>query len=85
MHPATQHLIDQFAYEHLPPALQKVSKPIGELARNMVAELAEGPELSTGLRKLLEAKDCLVRQRVIDLKAAGEPKPVNNPEPELRS
>lgn len=84
MHPATQHLIDQFSYEHLPESLQAVSRPIGQLARTMVAELNDGPELSTGLRKLLEAKDCLVRQRVIDLKSANEPAPVNTPEVELR-
>jgi hypothetical protein len=31
-------------------------------------QLADGPELSAGLRKLVEAKDCLVRQRVVDLR-----------------
>lgn len=84
MHPATQHLLDQFSDDHLPPPLREITSPIKILVTTMAAQLHEGPELSTGLRKLLEAKDCLVRQRVIDLKAAGEPKPVNNPEPELR-
>ena len=28
--------------------------------------LGDGPELSAGLRKLLEAKDCLVRQSILD-------------------
>ena len=50
-----------FAYEHLPEKLQVVSKPIGDLARDMVAKLPPSAELSAGLRKLLEAKDCLVR------------------------
>jgi hypothetical protein len=50
-----------FDYEHLPEKLQAVSKPIGDLARKMNAELPDGPEKSAGLRKLLEAKDCLVR------------------------
>lgn len=50
-----------FAYEHLPEKLQVVSKPIGDLAREMVATLPPSAELSAGLRKLLEAKDCLVR------------------------
>lgn len=50
-----------FAYEHLPPHLQAVSKPIGDLARQMANQLPLGAELSAGLRKLLEAKDCLVR------------------------
>lgn len=68
-HPATQHLLDLFAYDHLPPHLQRVSKPIGDLAYGLADSLGDGPELSTGLRKLLEAKDCLVRQAVIDERA----------------
>lgn len=57
----SNQLIKYFAYEHLPPKLQAVSKPIGDLARSMDALLPDGPEKTTGLRKLLEAKDCLVR------------------------
>lgn len=53
-----------FAYEHLPVALQEVSKPIGELARKMDESLPDGPEKSAGLRKLLEAKDALVRAKL---------------------
>lgn len=82
-HPATQHLLDLFAYEHLPPPLQKISKPIHDLAHQLAEQLADGPELSVGLRHLLDGKDALVRQRVIDLKAADQPKPVNSPEPFL--
>lgn len=50
-----------FAYEHLPPKLQTVSKPIAELANSMAATLPPSAETSAGLRKLLEAKDCFVR------------------------
>ncbi len=53
-----------FEYEHLPPALQEVSKPIGELARQMDTALPDCAEKSAGLRKLLEAKDCLVRAKL---------------------
>lgn len=53
-----------FDYEHLPPRLQEISRPIGELARQMDAALPEGPEKTAGLRKLLEAKDCLVRAQL---------------------
>lgn len=60
MHPATEAILRYFEYEHLPPHLQAVSKPFAELARNM-ASLLDGPELTVGLRKLLEAKDCCVR------------------------
>ncbi|MCS2147883.1 hypothetical protein [Scandinavium manionii] len=57
----TTPIIKYFAYEHLPEPLQKVSKPIGDLARQMDDAIPEGPEKSAGLRKLLEAKDALVR------------------------
>lgn len=50
-----------FAYAHLPPHLQTVSKPLGELAEQLEAMLPDGPEKSAGMRKLLEAKDCFVR------------------------
>jgi hypothetical protein len=53
-----------FDYEHLPECLQKVSKPIGELARAYDDTLPDGAEKSAGLRKLLEAKDCLVRAAI---------------------
>ncbi|WP_454914999.1 hypothetical protein [Xanthobacter sediminis] len=57
-------IIKYFAYEHLPAHLQEVSKPIGDLARQMDDALPDGAEKSAGLRKLLEAKDCLVRAKL---------------------
>lgn len=60
-------ILQYFTYEHLPPRLQEISKPIGELAVQMALMLSQssaGPEVSAGLRKLLEAKDCLVRARL---------------------
>ena len=53
-----------FDYEHLPEHLQEISKPIGELARKMNKTLPDGTEKQAGLRKLLEAKDCLVRAKL---------------------
>lgn len=57
----TDYLIQFFAYEHLPPHLQEVSKPFGELAQEIVDTLPSNPERTVALRKLLEAKDCAVR------------------------
>jgi hypothetical protein len=54
-------IIKYFAFAHLPPHLQVVSKPIGELANLFEQLLPDGPEKSAGMRKLLEAKDCFVR------------------------
>ena len=60
-HPGTVSIARYFDYDHLPPHLQVVSKPCHDLAETMVATLPDGPELTAGLRKLLEAKDCFVR------------------------
>jgi len=60
-HPATVQLLRHFAWFHLPADLMPVSQACGELADQMVLLLPDGPELSAGLRKLLEAKDCFVR------------------------
>lgn len=53
--------IQWFTYKHLPLALQKVAKPVAELAELMEMVLPDGAEKSAGMRKLLEAKDCFVR------------------------
>lgn len=60
MHANTEALLKFFKWEHLPPKLQEVSKPFAELAQQMAQKL-DGPELTVGLRKLLEAKDAMVR------------------------
>ncbi|MBD2798380.1 hypothetical protein ID856_18040 [Xenorhabdus sp. 18] len=57
-------IMKYFAYAHLPSHLQEVSKPIGDLALLMDALLPDSEEKSVGLRKLLEAKDCLVRAKL---------------------
>ena len=54
-------MLQFFAYEHLPPKLQEVSKPFCELARSVTDTLPSNPERTVALRKLLEAKDCAVR------------------------
>lgn len=59
-----EHIAQFFAYEHLPPVLQEVSKPFGELAATMLATLPRNPERTVALRKLLEAKDAAVRARL---------------------
>jgi hypothetical protein len=60
MHPAVEEILQYFDYKHLPPHLQEVSMSVHDLAHKMATEF-EGPELTAGLRKLLEAKDCFVR------------------------
>jgi hypothetical protein len=50
-----------FEYAHLPKQLQEISRPFGELARNIEMSLPRNPERTVALRKLLEAKDAAVR------------------------
>lgn len=54
-------IMKYFEFAHLPEKLQMVSRPIGELAQAVDAQLPDSAEKSAGLRKLLEAKDCFVR------------------------
>lgn len=54
-------ILRYFEAAHLPEHLRRISEPIGVLAYALTEELPAGPELSAGLRKLLEAKDCFVR------------------------
>ena len=56
------NILRHFAYEHLAnAALKAVSQPFGELAQMYDDNIPDCAEKSAGLRKLLEAKDCMVR------------------------
>lgn len=68
-HPSVKHFAPFFAYSHLPEHLQVLSRPFGEMAHLLLSKLHNGPELSAALRKLVEAKDCAVRQGVLDKEA----------------
>jgi len=70
-----EHILQFFAYSHLPGNLQLISKPFCELANAIVngdntaesgvctfgSALPRNPERTVALRKLLEAKDAAVR------------------------
>lgn len=58
------HIMQFFAYEHLPAAMQEVSRPFCELARHIQSTIASNPERTVALRKLLEAKDAAVRASI---------------------
>lgn len=64
MHPSVKNVLQFFEYDHLPEELRKVSAPSCQLARAMAGNLPNNPELTVGLRKLLEAKDCFVRAKL---------------------
>lgn len=65
-----EHILQFFAYEHLPLELAAISKPFCQLANALVngnspamigGPLPRNPERTVALRKLLEAKDAAVR------------------------
>jgi len=60
-HPGTTAVARHFAYDHLPIPLKYTSQACHDLADEMIQQLPDCPELTAGLRKLLEAKDCFVR------------------------
>lgn len=62
-HQSVQQVARYFAWIDPPDRarLDKIRRDCGALAALMVCELPDGPELTAGLRKLLEAKDCFVR------------------------
>lgn len=62
-----QHALRWFEYAHLPEEMQAISREVYALAEFMYDNLGSGAEKSAGLRKLLEAKDCFVRQARDDL------------------
>ena len=57
----SEPIMQFFAYEHLPSAMQSVSRPFCELAKSVVETLPRCAERTVALRKLLEAKDAAVR------------------------
>lgn len=62
-HPSVEGVLKYFEYGHLPENLRGPSQACYDLAHIMAANL-QGAELTVGLRKLLEAKDCFVRARI---------------------
>lgn len=59
-----EHIVQFFAFSHLPPHLQAISKPFSDLADQIVATLPRNPERTVALRKLLESKDAAVRAAI---------------------
>ncbi len=56
------HLLRYFTYDHLPAGpLRETSALFADLADALADALPDGPEKTTAMRKLLEAKDAGVR------------------------
>lgn len=66
-HPGTQHLMKLLhPNPNLTGDMACISAECWALADWMLGRTSDGPELTAGLRKLLEAKDCFVRQALVD-------------------
>ena len=70
-HESTQHTAQFFAYDRLPEHLRNVARHCHDLAEHMIRTLPDGPELTIGLRKLLEAKDAFVRHALTSANRQG--------------
>lgn len=61
-HFSVEAVTQYFTFEHLPPHLRPVSEACANLVTEILNQIPEdSPELTVGLRKVLEAKDCFVR------------------------
>lgn len=74
-HPSVDAVTRFFEYKHLPQPLGNIANLCSTLKDRMLDEIEDDPELTAGLRKLLEAKDCFVRAVV-----AQENRKKNNPD-----
>lgn len=64
-HEDTRHIGRFFVYDHLKGRLRNISKRFAFLFLELLGDLPDGPEFTAGARKLVEAKDCMVRQALI--------------------
>ena len=60
------HIMQFFAFAHLPDHLQEVSRPFCTTAEWVEKNIPRNPERTVALRKLLEAKDAAVRAVVAE-------------------
>ncbi len=68
LHPSTEALLEFFDFSHLSGRRAHISRQFAGLAEKMITELGDSAypaEVTTGLRKLLEAKDCFVRASLV--------------------
>lgn len=73
-HVSTVRIARYFSCDRLPAGLpQETAKLCHDLAEEVIKTLSDGPELTAGLRKLLEAKDCLVRAALESEDASAVP------------
>lgn len=67
-HAAVADVARFFAFDHLvDDAPREIAELVADLAATMIDRLPDQPELTRGLHRLVEAKDCFVRAAVFGL------------------
>jgi len=70
-HPSVEAVNRFFETGHLPEPLKAVMEETVRYRDTILSLIAEDdPELTVGLRKLLEAKDCFIRAKVAEVNKA---------------
>lgn len=65
-HPSVVETLRWLDCGHLPPNLREIADLITVAAEGLLGRLGDGPQLTRGLHALIEAKDCFVRQALVD-------------------
>jgi len=68
MNPASERMLQHFTSAYLPPELRTISAACATLAQTLAEQLDSadplvGAEVTTGIRKMVEACDCFKRAR----------------------
>jgi len=71
MNEPIEHIMQFFAYGHLPEHAQRISRPFCELAEFVIRATPRNPERTVALRKILEGKDAAVRAALARVLAEG--------------
>jgi len=74
-HPAVVTLASYFDARRVGEAGRPYAAEVEHTARTMLASIPDSPELTVGLRKLLEARECFIRA-ARDAEEAGTLKPL---------
>ena len=85
-HPGVKDALQWLTFSHLPPALQRYSRPFYRAALALIEEIrTDSPELTTALNRLIESKDSAVRAGIKhDTGRAGSvPRPATVVQPPL--
>lgn len=65
-HPSTLEKLGWLHVPHLPDHLLAVAQPFEKLAKTLIEQVPDHPQLTLCLQHLIDAKDCAVRAKVAE-------------------